>query len=54
MCVVAKELHTDNEKEGACAQRKKWECCSECKPITDTDVDAILTLKAELPWQTKS
>ena len=52
-CVVAKELHTDNEKEGACAQRKKWECCSECKPITDTEVDAILTLKAafEKPLQ---
>ena len=52
-CVVAKELHTDNEKEGACAQRKKWECCSECKPITDTEVNAILTLKAafEKPLQ---
>ena len=32
-CVVAKELHTDNDK-GACAQRKKCESCSECKPIT--------------------
>ena len=51
-CVVAEELHTDNDKEGACAQRKKWEC-SECKPITDTEVDAILTLKAafEKPLQ---
>ena len=51
-CVVAKELHTDGK--GACAQRKKWECCSECKPVTDTEVDAILTLKAafEKPPQT--
>ena len=26
-------------------QRKKWECSSQC-PVTDTVVDAILTLKA--------
>ena len=26
-------------------QRKKWECSSQC-PVTDTEVDAILTLKA--------
>ena len=32
----------------ACAhvQRKKWECSSQCEPVTDTVVDAILTLKA--------
>ena len=40
-CVVVKELHTDGK--GACARRKKWECSSQCKPITDTEV---LTLKA--------
>ena len=45
-CVVAEELQTDNDKEGACIQRKKWECYSECKPINDAEVDAILTLKA--------
>ena len=43
-CVVAEELHTDGK--GACAQRKKWECSCQCKPITDTEVDSILTLKA--------
>ena len=50
-CVVANDLHTDNDKEGA--QRTKWECCSECKPITDAEVDTILTLKAafEKPLQ---
>ena len=42
--VVAKELHTDDK--GAGALRKKWECSSQYKPITDTEVDAILTLKA--------
>ena len=32
----------------ACAhvKRKKWECSSQCEPVTDTVVDAILTLKA--------
>ena len=51
-CDVAKELHT-NDKEGACTQRKKWECSRECKPIADTEVDGILNLKAafEKPTQ---
>ena len=32
----------------ACAhvKRKKWVCSSQCEPVTDTVVDAILTLKA--------
>ena len=36
-CVVVKDPLTD--VKGACTQRKKWECFSQCKPITDTDVD---------------
>ena len=44
MCEIANEISTDNNKGGT--QKKKWECCSECKPVTDMKVDAILTLKA--------
>ena len=41
-CVIANEICTDKED----AQKKKWECSSECKPVTDTEVNAILTFKA--------
>ena len=44
-CVVAEELNTD-EKVGACTQKKKWECSSECRPVTDTEINAIVALKA--------
>ena len=37
-CVVASELNPDGNK-------KRWECSTECKPLTNTEVDAILTLK---------
>ena len=51
-CVVAKELHND-DKKGTCTQIKKWECSGECKAVTDTEVSAILTLKAALKSQYK-
>ena len=39
----------------ACAhvQKKKWECSSQCEPVTVTVVDAILTLKAAFDSQYK-
>ena len=40
-CVITNEIPTDSVKEA-----KKWLCSSECKPLTDTEVDAILALKA--------
>ena len=41
-CVIANEIYTDKED----AQKKKWGCSSECKPVTDAEANAILTLKA--------
>ena len=41
-CVITNEIPTDSVKEA-----KKWLCSSECKPFTDTEVDAILALKAD-------
>ena len=37
-CVIANDLDPDGKK-------KRWECTTECKPLTDAEVDAILTLK---------
>ena len=31
-CIVALEIKTDSSKSGP----KKWECSSECKPLTKT------------------
>ena len=54
-CVVAKEIESDtgcSKKAGSgkesleSTQKKKWECSSECKPVSDAEVDAILELKA--------
>ena len=41
-CVIANKIYTDKED----AQKKKWECSSECKPVTDAEANVILTLKA--------
>ena len=51
-CVVAKEVESKTETK----HRKhpmKWECSSECKPLTETEVDSIVSLKAayENPMQ---
>ena len=40
-CVITSELPIDSVKEV-----KKWLCSSECTPLTDTEVEPILTLKA--------
>ena len=40
-CMVALEIKTDSSKSGP----KKWECSSECKPLTNFEVDAILEIK---------
>ena len=41
-CIVAKEIALDHQ----CAKSiKRWECSSECKPISKGEVDAILSLK---------
>ena len=40
-CIVALEIKTDSCKSGL----KKWECSSECKPLTKTEVDAIVEIK---------
>ena len=45
-CVVAENSHTDNKCCMCTCTEKKWECSSQCEPVTDTLVDAILTLKA--------
>ena len=37
-CVLANDLDPHGKK-------KRWECTSECKPLTDVEVDAILSLK---------
>ena len=36
-CVIANDLDPDG--------KKRWECTTECKPLSDAEVDAILTLK---------
>ena len=51
-CVVAKEVESKTETK----HRKhpmKWECSSECKPLTEAEVDTIVSLKAafENPMQ---
>ena len=40
-CIVALEIKTDSSKSGP----KKWECSSECKPLTKTEVHAIVEIK---------
>ena len=40
-CLIVNEIYTDKENTP-----QKWECSSECKPITNVEVDSILTLKA--------
>ena len=48
-CIVANVISTDNKTN----EPKKWECCSECKPLTEAEVDAIVVLKEafEKPMQ---
>ena len=40
-------LANDSEKDGSDTKglKFKWECSSECKPVTDAEVDAIVSLK---------
>ena len=40
-CIVAKEITPKTELQGC-----TWECSKKCKPISDSEVDAILSLKA--------
>ena len=40
--MITSELRNDSVREA-----KKWLCSSECTPVTDTEVEAILTLKAK-------
>ena len=45
-CIVANEIKADSET--TCNKKnepKKWECSSECKPFTKTEVDAIAAMK---------
>ena len=44
-CTLAKLVCTD-EKGGTKTPPMKWECTSECKSLTDCEVDAILGLKS--------
>ena len=39
--MVALEIKTDSSKSG----HKKWECSSECKPLTNFEVDGILEIE---------
>ena len=59
-CVLAKEIEPDRDNSKSDkdssekdTKKKKWECSSECKPVTDAEVDAILELKAafEMPLE---
>ena len=42
--MVANESKTDSET-GKTKGPMKWECSSECKPLTKAEVDAIIALK---------
>ena len=68
-CIIAKEILSDEEgkevkaaaktaeeaKEAKAAARKKkkWECSSQCKLVTNTEVDCIVSMKAafEMPLE---
>ena len=61
-CVVAKEIEPDTDSTKTRSgedysekdkEKKKWECSSECKPVTDAEVGIILQLKAafEMPLE---
>ena len=68
-CIIAKEIISDEEgKEAKAAaktaeeareakevarKKKKWECSSQCKIVTNTEVDCIVSMKAafEMPLQ---
>ena len=43
-CIVANEIKADSETSKQ-SEPKKWECSSECKPLTKTEVDAIVAMK---------
>ena len=43
-CIVANEIKADSETSKK-SEPKKWECSSECKPFTKTEVDAIVAMK---------
>ena len=60
-CVVATEIPCDRSKqkgpklqkddvqecvESECIQCEKWECHDECKPLTDSEIEAILSFRA--------
>ena len=51
-CVVANEILPEDEKEDG-KHPMIWECSSECKPLTETEVDAIVSLRVafENPMQ---
>ena len=42
--VIGNELHPDGKKN-------RWKCTSECKPLTDTGVDAILGILSVVQWK---
>ena len=44
-CTLAKLVCTD-EKDGAKRPTMKWECTSECKSLTDCEVNVIIELKS--------
>jgi len=44
-CVVANEILSEDEKKDG-KHPIKWECSSECKPLTETEVGAIVSLGA--------
>ena len=52
ICMVANLIKTDSETNKT-NEPKKWECSSECKPLTTAEVDAIVVLKEafEKPMQ---
>ena len=43
-CIVANEIKADRETSKK-SEPKKWECSSECKLLTKTEVDAIIAMK---------
>ena len=44
-CILAKEIKTNNGKCTNKIQPMKWGCTSECKPLTDAEVSAIVDFK---------
>ena len=44
-CILARELHTDSGKYTNKKRPMKWACTTECKPLTEAEVSAVVELK---------